>query len=129
MVVEFVMGILVHVLYREIKKIGIAFDYNTFVEKEIIEKSVYPSYTVDVGLPNGYRQAVEHYIISKLISMERFPWCDIVFNQFMYCSVGSSINIYTTIIGIMLSIINDNLQEKIVNYNEKNFIRKYIQEK
>ncbi len=118
-----------YVIPKNQKKIGIAFDYDMPIDKEIVEQSIYHGNTRGIGLPHEFRKNFEHDTISTLISEESFPWCNIVFDQFMYCSVGSNIHFYAIIIRIILSIIKDNLQEKVVNYNEKEFISKYIRRK
>lgn len=105
------------------REIGVGFDYNNLiVEKEVTKSSIYNSETIDAGLPCEFRHDVEEYIFERVSSENNIPWCNIVFDQFMHCTVGSSICIYTSIILIILKLIDDNNQEHILNYKSLDFM-------
>lgn len=110
------------------RKISVTFEYEKGLDEDILIDSIYNTSTVGVGLPYEFRQDFEKYVISSLEMTEPFPWCNIVYDQFMHCKVGSSIKIYKIMISMMMKIVNDNPQQNIMNWNIKDFTRKYVQD-
>ena len=110
------------------RKISVTFEYEKGMDEDTLIASIYKASTVGVGLPYEFRQDFERCVISSLKKTESFPWCNIIYDQFMHCKVGSSIKIYDIMISMMLKMVNDNLQQNIMNWNIKDFTRKYVQD-
>lgn len=107
------------------RRIGVVCKYGQELPEDIWSNSIYNSSTVGVGLPYEFRTDLEQYIISSLEMEDIFPWCNILYDSFMYDKVGSSMKIYSIIISMMLDIIKDNLQESIMDWSVTDFAGKF----
>ena len=114
-----------HIVPSKERKVGVVCKYGKELPEDIRPDSIYNSSTAGVGLPYEFRADLEQYIVSRLEMIDTFPWCNIIYDSFMYDKVGSSIKIYTIIISIMLDIIKDNLQESIMDWSVTDFSEKF----